>query len=76
MTFILYQKNNHNNNWSKSSGANISLDKTNHLHICRKRHCSAIKLVHNNINIENVDNCKILGLNIDSKYSFKTIVII
>lgn len=58
-------------NWSKTSGADVSVEKTNHLHICRKHNCRNIDMFFNNINIKNVDNCKILGLNIDRKYSFK-----
>lgn len=58
-------------NWSKNSGAEVSFEKTNHLHICKKHNCNNIDLIFNNNSIKNVDSCKILGLLIDRKYSFK-----
>lgn len=59
------------NIWSETSGAIISFDKTKHLHICRKRNCNEIDIEYNNNKIENVNCCKILGIYIDCKYSFK-----
>ncbi|XP_075163337.1 uncharacterized protein LOC142235971 [Haematobia irritans] len=57
--------------WSKVSGANISFDKTKHLHICNKRNCRPINITYNNNYIENCDTCKILGVHFDHKYNFK-----
>lgn len=60
------------NSWSNKSGADISFEKTCHLHICKKRKCDVININFNNLTIQNVNHCKILGLNFDCKYSFKT----
>ena len=57
--------------WGKTSGAILSIEKCKILHICKKHNCSSISLNINNINIENVQMLKILGIVFDKRYTFK-----
>ena len=58
--------------WSDSSGACISYEKSNILHICRKTSCSNFVYSYNNVNINIVSVLRILGLFVDNKYTFKS----
>uniref|UniRef100_A0A0K8VMK1 RNA-directed DNA polymerase from mobile element jockey n=1 Tax=Bactrocera latifrons TaxID=174628 RepID=A0A0K8VMK1_BACLA len=57
--------------WSTTSGVLLSLEKTNLLHICRKRTPCNIILNVEKHKINTKDSLKILGLIVGSKYSFK-----
>ena len=60
-------------NWSKLSGAKLSLDKCKTLHICRKKSCNSdsLSLKINNVNISSVHNLKNLDLIVNNKYNWK-----
>ncbi|XP_059221123.1 uncharacterized protein LOC131995879 [Stomoxys calcitrans] len=55
--------------WCNYSGAELSIDKCKHLHICRKRNCSPV-LNCNNYSICPVNKLKILGITFNSKYKW------
>nr|AAA74495.1 unknown protein [Drosophila teissieri] len=58
-------------NWGSYSGASLSLSKCQHLHICKKHHCTS-KISCNNIQIPTVTSLKILGITINNKYKWNT----
>ncbi|XP_017467283.1 PREDICTED: RNA-directed DNA polymerase from mobile element jockey-like [Rhagoletis zephyria] len=55
------------NSWSLVSGTTIATGKTKILHICRKQNCPGVS----NDTISSVQELKVLGLILDSKYNFK-----
>lgn len=58
-------------NWCNTSGANLSLSKCKHLHICRKRNCSPT-LHSNNTPIESNSKLKILGIVFNNRYRWNS----
>jgi len=58
-------------NWCSYSGASLSLSKCQHLHICRKHHCTC-KISCNNIQIPTVTSLKILEMTLYNKYKWNT----
>ena len=72
VTNLFFEILNDLSHWSQTSGANIAYNKCCTFHICNKRYCNNIALSYNNVNIENVNTFKFLGVTFDSKYTFKT----
>lgn len=60
-------------NWTKYSGAKISLEKTKKLHICRKHNCDSdnYTIQTDGIAIENVKKLKALGVIFSHNYNWK-----
>lgn len=58
-------------NWTVISGAKLSIEKCNLLHICKKQNCNLFDLEYNNIQIQRVDNLRILGVVFDKSFTFR-----
>lgn len=58
--------------WCRQSGAELSVTKCKHLHICRKRNCKCEILTNNHNNIESVNQIKVLGLIFTDKYRWNS----
>lgn len=58
-------------NWCNFSGAELSVQKCKHLHICRKHNCTPV-LRSNNYCLSSVNNLKILGITFNSKYKWNS----
>lgn len=57
--------------WCSNSGAQLSIEKCKHLHICRKQNCTPL-LTGNNTTIESVDKLKILGVTLNKNYRWNS----
>ena len=56
------------NEWCQYSGTKFSIQKSKHLHICKKLNCEPININLNSLQIENVENLRILGLYFNNRY--------
>lgn len=59
------------NSWGDFSGAVLSYKKCKIFHICRKHHCSSVRVNIDNTELESVNHLKILGIIFDSKNTYK-----
>uniref|UniRef100_W8B1H2 RNA-directed DNA polymerase from mobile element jockey n=1 Tax=Ceratitis capitata TaxID=7213 RepID=W8B1H2_CERCA len=57
--------------WSEGSGASISYEKCNIIHICRKKNYPDYDFIYNNVVIKNVKQLKILGITFNKTLNFK-----
>ena len=57
--------------WGKTSGARLSIQKCKLLHICKKKNCTKFSLSYENIEINFVNQIKILGITFEKNFTFK-----